>query len=517
MITMLEKQQIIISYFRQGLSQRQIAKDLQISRKTVKRYIDQYLEEVSPINPEVGVINPPKYDSSGRTKKKLIKPITDYIDACIKKNDEKKSTGMSKQCMAATDIHQALIDSGYDIGYTTVSVYIRHQQQKKQEIYIRQDYEPGSCAEFDWGEVKLVIGGKIKRLMLAVFTLAYSNHRWAKLFYRQDMCSFLAAHVHYFNHIQGVPLQLVYDNMKTAVAKCTIKQHDKKPTDDLLKISSYYQFDFRFCNIASGNEKGHVEKSVEFVRRKAFCQFDNFDSLDQANLHLINKVDELNQDNVQRKSISIFQDFLSEQEQFLSLPVSAYDFSILEEYKMNKYYTISVDTNQYSVPETIFGPIVKVKVLPSHILIFDRKHTCVAQHQRLHDKYQWVINIEHYWNSLSTKPGALKQSMAMKQAPEVLKNLFEEHYKNIPKVFVQIILYCKEHAFSIDQLHRATILCIRKCLNTPITFDKLTLLLHNQDTSCSNTQASTYAPGPMAQSISDNCLDLLAQVQAQFS
>ena len=75
-------------------------------------------------------------------------------------------------------------------------------------------------------------------MMLGVFTLANSNHRWAMLFYRQDMPSFLQAHVQYLSPIKGVPAQIVYDNMKTAVAKFTIKQSEKTPTDDLLKIST---------------------------------------------------------------------------------------------------------------------------------------------------------------------------------------------------------------------------------------------------------------------------------------
>ena len=41
-----------------------------------------------------------------------------------------------------------------------------------------------------------------------------------------------------------------------------------KPKDDLLKISAYYNFSFRFCNCAKGNKKGHVEKSIAYIRRR---------------------------------------------------------------------------------------------------------------------------------------------------------------------------------------------------------------------------------------------------------
>ena len=56
----------------------------------------------------------------------------------------------------------------------------------------------------------------------------------------------------------------------------------------------YYGFKYRFCNVARGNEKGHVEKGIEFVRRKAFSIKMDFDSVEEANIHLKEKLLELN-------------------------------------------------------------------------------------------------------------------------------------------------------------------------------------------------------------------------------
>lgn len=71
---------------------------------------------------------------------------------------------------------------------------------------------------------------------------------------------------------------MVYDNMRVAVKEFVEK--DKIPTNALLRMKDYYNFEHRFCNIRSGNEKGHVERSVEIVRRKAFCVKDHFDNYD---------------------------------------------------------------------------------------------------------------------------------------------------------------------------------------------------------------------------------------------
>ncbi len=51
-------------------------------------------------------------------------------------------------------------------------------------------------------------------------------------------------------------------------------------------MSLYYGFKYRFCNVASGNEKGHVERGIEFVRRKAFSIKTEFNTVEDANTWL---------------------------------------------------------------------------------------------------------------------------------------------------------------------------------------------------------------------------------------
>ena len=121
--------------------------------------------------------------------------------------------------------------------------------------------------------------------------MAYSNHRMAYLFLRQDTQAFLESHRRYFRDIGGVPRRMVYDNMRVAVASFV---GDKHPTDALIRLEACYGFTHRFCNARSGNEKGHVERSVEVVRRKAFCRQDSFDSLADAEYHLIDTCADMN-------------------------------------------------------------------------------------------------------------------------------------------------------------------------------------------------------------------------------
>lgn len=134
--------------------------------------------------------------------------------------------------------------------------------------FLRDDYIPGNVVEFDWGEVYLFIDGIKTKFYLAVFTLAHSNGRYAYLFRHQNMLAFMESHRNFFRDINGVPAMMVYDNMRVAI-KEFVGNGEKKPTESLLRMSNFYCFSFRFCNVRAGWEKGHVERSVEYVRRKA--------------------------------------------------------------------------------------------------------------------------------------------------------------------------------------------------------------------------------------------------------
>jgi len=81
--------------------------------------------------------------------------------------------------------------------------------------------------------------------------------------------------------------------MKVAV-KSFVGRKEKETTEALLKLSMFYGFDFSFCNTAAGYEKGHVERGVEYIRRKAFSIRNSFSSIEDANEFLVQICDDLN-------------------------------------------------------------------------------------------------------------------------------------------------------------------------------------------------------------------------------
>lgn len=265
MISMNQKQEVLLRHFRQGHGKKRIARELKLDVKTVRKYLWEYskaqaaLEKAEAQEIE-GLIEAmtraPRYDSSSRLPRRLSEEARRKIDGYLLENQRKGQRGWHKQAMKKIDIYEALIKEGHQVSYPTVCRYIRKQPPPVQEAYIRQVYEPGQVCEFDWAEVKLVIAGQERVCQLAAFTSAWGNYRWACLFERQDTASFQQAHADFFAHVGGIYARIAYDNMRVAVRRF-VGRHEKEPTEGLLQLSLYYQFSFRFCNVARGNEKGH--------------------------------------------------------------------------------------------------------------------------------------------------------------------------------------------------------------------------------------------------------------------
>jgi transposase len=480
---MYTKQEIIIRSHREGKSQRRISRELQINRKTIKKYIEDYETlQKTAIKPETTLStylsSPPTYCIGTRNKVRLTQEVQSVIDAFLEENGKKIQQGLRKQILKNIDILQLLHDQGFDVGYTTVCNYIREKLGKpapNQEAFIRQQYQPGSVCEFDWGEIKLNIAGELSRFQLAVFTTAYSNYRYALIYKRQDTLAFMESHVSFFEHIGGVYHQMVYDNMRVAVAKF-VGKHEKEPTRALLQLKGHYQFTHRFCNVYSGNEKGHVERSVEYIRRKAFGFKSDFASIEEAEKYLGSIISKLNQCKQQLTGRTAMEMFADEKE--LLWPYSgALACSDSQQLRVDKYATISHCTNRYSVSEKRVGCFVDVKVFSDKIEVFFENEQ-VASHLRIYGKHQWIISIEHYLDTLRQKPGALKGSVALAYSP-YLKKLYQQFYTNAPRDFIDLLHYCRENKISEENLEATVLRLVGFCPQN-VTTEKLMALLGNK-------------------------------------
>jgi transposase len=461
MITMVEKQTIIHMYRTQGYTKRAIARGLDISRKTVHKVIAEYESALSSPDPDSSLesvlITQSRYDSSKRRRRVISGSLKDLIDDCLEKNSRKRAMGLKKQCMRGKDIYELLIEKGFQVSYSAVCKYItslvkQKEENKSHEAFIRGYYPAGESCEFDWGEAKLYLNGKLHRLYIAVFTLSHSNGRYAWLFHHQNSLAFMESHRNFFRHVKGVPAIMVYDNMRVAIKKFT--GEEKKPTETLLRMSNFYRYNYRFCNIRAGWEKGHVERSVEYVRRKAFSINLHYSSLEDAQRHLLTTCEKINAHSASPSTQDKAQTLVADLEALKPYTNEMGCFQVAE-YKVDKWSTICMNCSHYSVPDTLVGKIVTVKIYSEKLVVLYNNDK-VAVHERIYSRQKgWSVKLEHYLTTLLRKPGALNSSLALKQMPTKIQVLFNKHFTDKERDFVFLLQYARDNNFSHNDIIEA--------------------------------------------------------------
>jgi transposase len=483
MITLNQKQKIIIAYYRDKKSQRRIAREVGLNRRTVARYIKDYDQKRAELMAAADdsqkeeltadIIEAPGYDASSRKKVKLTAEILTRIHFYLQQNEQKKKEGKGKQLKKKIDIYEALQEEGFAIGYTTICNTIRKIHQESKEAYIRQEYAPGEVCEFDWGEVKLTIAGKSRICQMAVFSPTWSDYRHGELYANQKSESFLDSHVCFFETIGGVYQEMVYDNARVMVAKF-VGHSEKEPTEALLKLSLYYGFRFRFANTYQAHEKGHVERSVEYLRRKIFSKCDSFASFAEARAYFQRELSRLNQQ-CRNNQASAQQMLAKEKDSLLVLP-PRYDTARITEARVDRYSTVSVDTNHYSVPDHLVGEFVLVKVYPEQILCYHQEEK-IASHQRCVGRDHWQLDINHYLKTLKLKPGALRRSSAFSQMKPELKAIYRNYYQGQERQYLHLLELVATH--SLSQVSQ-TIAMLEK-IPTTVNTEKIRLILEKKD------------------------------------
>lgn len=486
MINLNQKQDIILKHIREGKSQRQISKETGICRETIRKYVEDYENKLIEVNDDLGEIDKiniidditakPKYISSSRAKKALTDEVIEKLEHFLKENVQKRLSGLSKQQKKKIDMYEALVEEGYSISYPSVVNAVNSIERKKREAYIRQEYAPGDVVEFDFGVVKLKMNDdNIKEFQLAVFTSAYSNYRWARLFPKQNTGCFLEAHASFFKQIKGNHRTVVYDNTRVAVAKF-VGHTEKEPTEALLKLSIYYKFRFRFCNAYSGNEKGHVERSVEFIRRKTFSGERTFTSLNEANAYLDEVLNKLNSRILSNSNKSPVQ-LLDEEREYLLPDMPLYETATISDLRVNKYSTIMVDSCYYSVPDDYVGTMVRCKVYTTKILVFYNQEE-IAIHDKVYGMNLWHIDITHYTKTLFRKPKALVNSTAFNQMDTILKEIYSKYFNNNERDFVKLIELVGNYGLvSVDN----AIKNLQEVCPTNISIDKIEFICSKKD------------------------------------
>ena len=230
----------------EGLSRRQAAREMGISRNTVRRYLT--------------LAEPVRVEREPR-RKLVLERVQPRLDALL---EEWSGRTTAKQRLTATRLHRQLREEGYEVGETLVRDYLREWRRRRAEVYVPLVHRPGEEAQVDFFEVTVEVGGERRKAWKFLMRLMYSGRDFVRLYERQDQLAFLDGHVRAFAHFGGVPARIVYDNLAAAVRRVQFPR--RRLTERFEALASHYLFEPCFARPGEGHDKGGVEGRGNAVR-----------------------------------------------------------------------------------------------------------------------------------------------------------------------------------------------------------------------------------------------------------
>ena len=410
MITMEMLGRIRRMYLRDKLSLHEIAKRTGLARNTLRKWL-RTPEDVTT----------PTY-SRAKSYGKLA-AFTEELEQSLKadahriKQDRRTAKALFLQIKAG----------GYSGGYSRVTDFIREWRQsegKKPHAFVPLTFELGEAFQFDWSEEGLVVGGIYRRMQVSHMKLCASRAFWLVAYPSQGHEMLFDAHTRSFAALGGVAQRGIYDNMKTAVDKVK-KGKGRIVNARFAVMCAHYLFDADFCNIASGWEKGVVEKNVQDSRRRIWLEAKTrqFGSFQELNAWLGERCRALWSEirHPEYKQFSVAEMLEQEQAEMMSMP-TAFDGYVEKEAKVSSTCLVSVSRNRYSVPCEFAGQRVSTRLYPNRVSVVVGD-AVAASHARLSDRGHTCYDWQHYIDLVQRKPGALRNGAPFADMPEPLKKL----------------------------------------------------------------------------------------------
>jgi transposase len=399
MLTVVDYEKIRRAYYIENKSMRQIERELNHSRHTIKKALKQ--------------AEPPGYVQRKPRKSPVLGPYKSQIAELLLQNEQLPR----KQRYTGHLIFKELQKEGYQGSESTVRHYIWRQRKAKRrpQVFLPLEYEPGMDAQVDWGEAEVILAGQRVTIQLFVMRLSYSRKIFVMAFPSQRQEAFFAGHVAAFHHFGGVPHRISYDNLKAAV-KRVLQGRRREEQERFVLFRSHYLFDSHYCTPGQGHEKGGVEHGVGYARRNFMVPLPQASDFAQLNEQLRQACLTDDQRVVDRQSQSIAQRWQEEQTYLRPLPQHDYDCCRQRRVKLNPYSQVVVETNRYSVPTDQAEAELWVKLYPFRIEIYGQNsQRPLAIHPRCYDRKQDILDPLHYLPLLAQRPGAFHHAKPLRQ------------------------------------------------------------------------------------------------------
>ncbi len=416
----------------EGLSQRQAAKEVGVSRHSVRKAL--------------GDSAPPKYKLTKPRPRPALGPVEPVVTAILQRDE----TQPRKQRHTARRIYIRLREEyGFQGSEASVRRCVARLRQKPPEVFLPLEYEPGAEAQVDFGEAEVILAGERQKVQFFCMKLTYSRMPFVRAFPHQRQEAFFEGHRQGFEFLGGVPQRLTYDNLKPAV-KRILEGHIREEQESFKSLRAHYLFESHFCTPAHGNEKGQVESLVGYVRRNALVPVPEVRSFDELNAHLLKWCEQEKERTVPGLRGTIGERLATDRKALLSLPPQPFDTAKAALVKVNRYAQVTFDTCVYSVPwkyahrdATLKGYVDRVEVW------IDQQ--CVATHPRSYERQGSVLALDHYLDVFLKKPGALQFAIHFKQA--ILPEAYHQFHQALrfasprsgDKEFVRVLMLHREY------------------------------------------------------------------------
>ena len=357
---------MILDLHRQGLSVSAIARQTGTDRKTVRKYIDRGMEA-----PAYGPRQP---------RRTVIDPFAAYLRERV----------VAYPGLSGRRLFRELKDRGYAGGYTAVTDFLRDIRPAPQQGYeVRFETAPGEQAQVDFAQFQVVFTDEPmtpRIVWLFSMVLGYSRLIWARFVLHQDLPTVLRCHSAAFEAIGGVPREILYDRMKTAVTG----EGDADGivyNRSLVDLARHFGFHPRACRPYRAKTKGKVERPFRYIREDFFLAR-SFRHLDDLNAQLRQWLDTAA--NPRRHATTgriVNEAFAEERLHLRPLPLTPFRAVLRLERRISREGMVSVGGNAYSVPDATRRRAVEVHALADEIRIFE-EGMLIAVHPILEGRNQ---------------------------------------------------------------------------------------------------------------------------------
>jgi transposase len=398
--------------FRDGLSISEIARRTSLARNTIKGWLRE------PVRSAMS------YERSDAPR--LIDGHLEWLRQALQADAQRSRSDRR----TALKLHAQLKERGFTGSYCRVTEAVRAWRAEAQAVTARSAFVPlafawGEAFQFDWSEEGIAIGGIWRnKVQLSHMKLCASRAFWLVAYPSQGHEMLFDAHTRSLTGLGGVPRRGIYDNMKTAVDRTPRKDRTRVINARFAAMTAHYLFDPDFCNVASGWEKGRVEKGVQDSRRRIWqeAQHQRFGTFAELNVWLATQCQAAwSARHPDFPGMTILEALEHEQPQLMPMP-APFDGYVEAPARVSSTCLVTVARNRYSVPCALAGHRVSVRLYPERIVVV-ADQSVVAEHARATDRDHIVYDWRHYISLIERKPGALRNGAPFADLPEPLQKL----------------------------------------------------------------------------------------------